>query len=83
MERYRIEAGEETEETKVLNVTLEGDPFAVATYFKGQRTSTIRIDPNVNRKDIEIDHEFIKKKYCFKCIMKTTELGNEKFLGLY
>ena len=66
MERYHIEAGEENEETKVLNVTLEGDSFAVATYFKGQRTSTIRVDPNVNRKDIEIDYEFIKMHQALK-----------------
>ena len=60
MKRYRIETREETEETKVLNVTLDGDLFAVATFYKGERTSQIRIDPNATKDDFKIDHDFIE-----------------------
>lgn len=69
MKRYCIETGEETEETKVLNVTLDGDPFAVATFYKGERTSQIRIDPSVTREDFKIDHDFTKMQEALKEIL--------------
>ena len=69
MKRYRIETREETEDTKVLNVTLDGDPFAVATFYKGERTSQIRIDPNAKEEDFKIDHVFIKIQEALKEIL--------------
>ena len=69
MKRYCIEAGEETEETKVLNVTLDGNPFAVATFYKEERTSQIRIDPNAKKDDFKIDYDFIEMHQALKEIL--------------
>jgi hypothetical protein len=69
MEKYRIEAGEETEGEKVLNVTLDGDLFAVVTFHKDQRTSQIRINPNVNRDDFIIDNGFVEMHKTLKNLL--------------
>ncbi len=69
MKRYCIEPVEETEETKVLNVTLDGDVFAVATFYKGKRTSQIRIDSNAKKEDFKIDNQFIEMQEALKEIL--------------
>jgi len=69
MKRYCIEAGEETRDTKILKVTLDGDPFAVATYLKGQRNSKIRINPNAKKDDFIIDTEFEKMHKTLKNLL--------------
>lgn len=66
MKRYRIEIGEENEETKTVNVILDGDPFAVATYFKDQRTSTIRINSYIKKEVFQFDHEFVEMHQSLK-----------------
>lgn len=69
MKRYCIEAGESTIDTKILKVTLDGDPFAVATYLKGQRNSKIRIDPNAKKDDFIIDNEFVEMHKTLKNLL--------------
>jgi len=69
MKRYRIETVKETKEIKTVNVTLDGDPFAVATYFKDERTSTIRINSHIKKEEFQFDHEFIEMHQSLKDLL--------------
>lgn len=69
MKRYCIEIGEENEETKTVNVNLNGSLFAVDTYFKGKRTSTIRINPHMKKEGFQFDSEFIEMHKALKSLL--------------
>jgi len=69
MESYQIEIGEETEETKLVHVTLFGKPFATATYYKGKMNSDIRISESADREAFEMDREFVKMSKDIKSLL--------------
>ena len=48
---------------------MDGDPFAVSTYLKGQRNSKIRIDPNAKKDDFIIDNEFAEMHKTLKNLL--------------
>lgn len=69
MESYQIQMGEETEETKIVNVTFCEKPFATATYYKGKGNTDILISKSADRKTVEIDQAFVKMRKDLKSIL--------------
>jgi hypothetical protein len=58
--RYIIEIGEETETTKELRVTLDGELFATATYYKWKMRSKIQMATSQKTESFQMDQDFVR-----------------------
>lgn len=59
-DRYIIEIGEETETTKEVCVTLDGELFATATYYKGEMRSEIKMGSSQKTESFQMDQDFVR-----------------------